>query len=303
METLQLEVFPAILPTHLHHHPTLSPLTVPGVRRLEDLLLPFRQSLVLFGFVVLRVPGYRVGRVLVEQRAAFVAVPGHGAVGQRFGEDHGGAGLAGHGADEGLVGLEIAPLVGEAKVALVAAGHAAEATVAGVHILQVVGDHGQAAPDLLVDAGVGIERVEGDRPAVKGRADGAVALSDDVGVVVIQPEPRSDDLLQVGDDARVVDQVAEGGSPVEQRKAKPVRGRAGFHCPVDLLVQDAVQFGELFGVEGVRDRDEALQVEEVLLMGGHGPPFRGAVPFVGRFFVRGLPPALPRPFRQSSSTA
>ena len=161
-------------------------------------------------------------------------MPGHGAVGQRFGEDDGGAGLAGHGADEGLVGLEVAPLVGEAEVALVAAGHAAEAAVAGVHVLQVVGDHGQAAPDLLVDAGVGVEGVEGYGAAVEGRADGAVALSDDVGVVVVQPEPRSDDLLQVGDDARVVDQVAEGGSPVEHGESESVGRGIGRHRPVDL---------------------------------------------------------------------
>ena len=203
---------------------------------------------------------------------------------------------------KGWSGLEVAPLVGEPEVGLVAAGHAAEAAVAGVHVLQVVGDHGQAAPDLLVDAGVGVEGVEGYGAAVEGRADGAVALPDDVGVVVVQPEPRSDDLLQVGDDARVVDQVAEGGSPVEHGEAEPVGGCPGFHRPFDLFVEDAVQLGELFGVEGVRDRDEALQVEEVLLMGGHGPPFRGSVPFVGRFFVRGLPPALSRG-RQSSSTA
>lgn len=220
------------------------PLSVPGVWRFEDLPLGFGQALVPVGVVVLRVPGHRVGRVLVEDGAAFVAVPGHGAVGQRFGEDDGGAGLSGHGADEGLVGLEVAPFVGEAEVAFVAAGHAPEAAVAGVHVLQVVGDHGQSAPDLFVDAGVGVEGVEGDGAAVERGADGAVALADDVGVVVVQAEPGTHQLLQVGDDARVVDQVAEGGVPVEHGEAKPVGRGVGRHRPVDLFVEDSVQFGE-----------------------------------------------------------
>lgn len=190
-------------------------------------------------------------------------------MGQRLGKDHGGAGLAGYGSDEGLVGLEVAPLVREPEVALVAAGYAAESAVAWIDVLQVVGHHGQAATDLFVGAGVGVERVEGNGAAVEGRADGTVAFADDIGVVVVQPVLWTDQLFQVRIYPRVVYQCPVRGSPVEQRETESVGGGAGRHGSVDLLVQYAVQFGELPDVNGVRDLDEALQVEEVSFVGSH----------------------------------
>jgi hypothetical protein len=223
------------------------------------------------GIVVAAHPGQVLGREFEEQSSPVSgAGPGNGAVAEGFGEDRGAACGGAHGLDAGVGIVQIAPGIGEGKVAFVAAGNAAETALAGADGGEVVGDGDEAAVDLAVDDLVGLAGVVGGGTAVEGRADRADSLTDDMGVVVVEAMVGAEDLAEVGGEAGVVDEAAVGAAPGEEAVEALVGGGVVAAAMVELVVEDAVEFGEVAGGDRVFDHEVALQVELVLFLEVHG---------------------------------
>jgi len=142
------------------------------IRRFEDEPLRLGEISVIVRIVIAGGPGEGKGRIFEEEGAPLTGpAPGHGAVGQRFGEDDGGTGRTGHGAHEGLKLGQVAPFGGEGQVGLVAAGDTTKAAIPWMHIAQVVRHHGQPVVHATILPVVILAGVKGRAAAMQHRPD------------------------------------------------------------------------------------------------------------------------------------
>ena len=109
----------------------------------------------------------------------------------------------------------------------------------------------------------GVNRV---RAAVQPAA--LVALAHDDAVVVVDAEVGADQLQQVGNDLRVIDQIDQRLAPEAALVFFPVLHRGGV--ALGFLVRDRVQRRQLGRAQHARHHEEALQVEQEALFVVHG---------------------------------
>ena len=153
-----------------------------------------------------------------------------------------------------------------------AAGHGRKPAVARIHVVQVVGHDKQAVADRVVPVPVVMRGVQRCRTAVQRGSNWSLARPDDVEIDVIQPQRITNQLRQVVDDARVVDQLLVRLAPFQQVK-KPMRVVFRGNLVLDAPIQDFVQGGQLVGIQGVFHHQESLQVKQIsfILVHEHMP--------------------------------
>ena len=208
--------------------------------------------------------------VLEEQRSPLaVAAPRQGAMGHRLGEDDRCPRRPGHRSHQAIeIAFELAPVVGERQVRLVAARDAAEAAVAGVDVAQVVGHDHEPGPRSALDERVPLPGVERHRPAVQSGPDRALAPADQVGIVVVEPVARPEEFVEVREDRVVVDEGADLRSPVEHIR-KAMGGRFGGHVSCDPLVHERVERVYRLWRQHTRKCDVPVQIEQIALRRVH----------------------------------
>lgn len=151
------------------------------------------------------------------------------------------------------------------KVRLVAARHTGETTSAGRRIGQIPGRDGEPVTHHAVVIAIPMIRLVAEGTAVQPVLRGVLAHED--AIVVIDTQPRADQLDEVGQNLGVVDQIEVRLAPFRHRGRAPkrpivCRSRPDRVRPFDQRIT-------FIGSDHVLQDDEPLQIEQEFLLIRH----------------------------------
>ena len=116
-----------------------------------------------------------------------------------------------------------------------------------------------------------MRRIKRYRATVKSSADRPLARPDDIEIDVVKSKIVAQQFGEVRGDCRIVDQVAIALPPLKQR-SEPVRPHIRRAFARDVLVQNAIETGDLLLSQRIGHNKVALQVEQISFLVVHGEP-------------------------------